>query len=196
MESLRRFALLRFGLTRRLAAMLAVALLAGCAGGSRNPESVDPQAIVTLRDAILALPGPGDAAEATAIARAALQGSARLSARYRMVWPPLLHNNFVHLGLRPRGLCCHWAEDLLREIERVPYTHYQTWWLVAQLGNRWREHNTPAIAPLGNAWTESLVLDGWRNSGELFHAPAQGDRYAWTLHPLDARRDILRCIEY
>jgi hypothetical protein len=181
---------------RPLGRWLALALLAaGCAGGARDASAIADAEVAALRDAILALPGPGDSAEATAIARAALGGTARLAARYRMTWPPLLHNNLVHWGLRPRGLCCHWAEDLLRELERVPLVHYQSFWLTAYLGNRWREHNTPAIAPIGEDWTQSLVLDGWRNSGELVYARAVGDRYPWQLHPLDSRRDILRCMQ-
>lgn len=166
-----------------------------CAGGQPQNQEPPPERTAALREAILALPGPGDPAEAAAIARSSLLAAERLSARYGMVWPPLLHNNLVHLGLRPRGLCCHWAEDMLRAVEATPLHHYRTWWLVAYLGNRVREHNTPAIAPVGSSWEDALVLDGWRDSGRLFFGPVSGDRYPWTLHPLDRRRDILRCMD-
>ncbi len=170
------------------------ALAAACASPPPAATQPDPAELGALRDAILALPGAGDAEEATLIARTALETVQSLAASYRMTWPPLLHNNLFHVGLRPRGLCCHWAEDLSRALDALPLEHYRTWWLVAHLGNRWREHNTPAVAPIDNAWSESLILDGWRDAGALYYASPRGDRYPWTLHPLDARRDVLRCI--
>lgn len=180
----------RVRLTRAL--LLAAALL--CAACVQPPPSTrDAARAARLEDALLALPGtltPGDAAR---LARGAFDAEARLHARYRPLRPPQLGNLAFHLGLRDRALCCHWVQDLLRELSALELGSVTLHWGVAHLGSRLREHSAVVAVPHGGAFERGLVLDLWRNSGRLHFARVDQDRYPWQPHPSDAIRHRLAC---
>ena len=49
------------------------------------------------------------------------------------------------MGLRDRGLCCHWAEDLHAELRKLNINSLKVAWLIARQGNQLREHNSIVI---------------------------------------------------
>ena len=130
---------------------------------------------------ILAL-GPGvDPAEAAAVAQLALTYPLELASSYRLTKPPITHNMLVNIGLKPRGLCVHWTEDLLRKLAELELRTLDLYWGVAYPTSPFRlEHSTPVVTARGQAFEHGILLDAWRNSGELFFAPVSDDtRYAW-----------------
>ena len=173
-------------------------VLAGCVHRAPSPDdagaasAAEPH-VEELARAIAALDGGVDAGEARAAAHTALVATNELAGAYRMTWPPLLHNALVNTGLRDRGLCCHWAEDLGARLRELGLRTLDVHWVVAHRGNRLREHNSPLVAPRGAGPERGLVLDGWRRAGELVWAPYAADAYPWELHPASGRWDALRC---
>ncbi len=146
-----------------------------------------------LEAALLALPGEASEADARRLAHTALATTAELRARYRPLRPPHLGNLAFHLGLRERALCCHWAEDLLRALSALELRSFRLHWGVAHLGSSLREHSVVVAVPAGAPFEHGLVLDAWRDSGELFFRRVDRDRYPWRIHPADDQRERLAC---
>lgn len=176
---------------QRLALPLAL-LSVACAHG---PPAADSQVAgeQRLEAALESLPGALTPDDARRLAIGAFEAADRLHARYRPLRPPQLGNLAFYLGLRQRALCCHWAEDLLRELSRLELPSVSLHWGVAHLGSRLREHSAVVAVPQGASFEQGMVLDLWRHSGELFYVRADQDRYPWRLHPSDAARDRLAC---
>jgi len=115
-----------------------------------------------------------------------------LARTYQVQPPALWHNFLVNVGLRDRGLCCHWTQDLLREINALRLAKYHAAWGVSRYGT-WREHNSVVITAAGQAFESGIVLDPWRHAGELFWAPVATDTYRWQPHPGDNGTARIRC---
>jgi hypothetical protein len=89
----------------------------------------------------------------------------------------------VRIGLKDRGLCHHWTTDLMEQLELLELKTYQLYWGVAHRGSELREHNSVVVAAKGQRFEEGIVLDPWRNSGELHWTPVKNDRYPWKERP-------------
>jgi hypothetical protein len=151
-------------------------------------------ALATRLEAALAdLPAAPTPADARRLAASAVDATSRLGARYRPLRPPHLGNLAFHLGLRERALCCHWVEDLLRELAALELASVALHWGVAYPGSTLREHSAVIAVPHGAAFEEGMVLDAWRHSGELYFVRVDRDRYPWEPHPSDAVRHRLAC---
>ena len=97
------------------------------------------------------------------------------------------------LGIRDRGLCCHWAEDLHAKLRQLHTSSLRFDWLVARQGSQLREHNTVVIYAADSSWLEGIVFDPWRKAGVPHWAKVTGDEYPWELHPLSGQWKNLRC---
>lgn len=138
--------------------------------------------IAQLTDALLAL-GPNiDHEQAAMLADTAVHYSLQQVANYRLTRPPLAHNMLVNAGLKPRGLCIHWTEDLLTRLHQLGTSSFELWWGVAERPTPFHvEHSTVVVTARGTPFSSGLVLDGWRNSGWLYWAPVAADKYTWNV---------------
>jgi hypothetical protein len=173
--------------------LLMVVLLGACAGahhgtqttfGSESPEirreaQGDREKIDALEIDLAALNGRTNLAESRQVAEAAVTYSNHLAAEYRLVRPAVFHNVLVRMGLKNRGLCYHWTEDLLQRLQLLKLKNYQLYWGVAHRGSELREHNSVVITAKGQNFDQGMVLDPWRNSGELYWTRVKSDRYPW-----------------
>lgn len=139
------------------------------------------QKVVTLANAIRNLDPAVSADEAAQVADIAVRYPLELAQTYRLTSPPITHNILVNMGARPRGLCTHWAEDLLRRLHALELETLDLYWGVAFPTRPWRlEHSSAVVVARGQSFDDGIVLDAWRNSGKLFFAPvAEDTRYAW-----------------
>jgi len=174
-----------------------LALLCACGGAHQSrraasghdSEMTGPQAppdqaiIVSLQNDLAALDAGTDAAEAGKVAQTAVRYSFYLAEQYELVRPAVLHNVLVRIGVKERGLCHHWATDLMEQLELLELRTYRLYWGVAYRGSELREHNSVVIAARGQRFEEGIVLDPWRNSGELHWSPVRDDRYPWKERP-------------
>jgi hypothetical protein len=142
-------------------------------------------AVLALERDLLALDGRTDRTEAGRVARTAVETSRRLAEVYRVVPPAYFHNLLIQAGIRERGLCYHWTEDLLRPLLALRLESYDLYWGVAYRGSDLREHNSVVITARGQAFSDGLVLDPWRHAGELYWAVAGRDEYPWEELPRD-----------
>jgi hypothetical protein len=181
--------------------ILAALILAICSGCNalRYPEVHAEETISGREDApitrleadLSALLGYRDE-ETHRLARTLLSGTDTLVRRYRVQPPALWHNFLVNIGLRARGLCCHWTQDLLEEVKTLQLRHYQALWGVSRYGT-WREHSCIVVTANGQNFEKGLVLDPWRNAGQLFWIRVEDDAYPWYRHPGDNGFARIRC---
>ena len=107
-----------------------------------------------------------------------------LAREYAVVRPAWLHNNLVNLGLRDRGLCYHWANDLFARLQTLDLQSLELQLAVANMDRR-REHNAIVVTARGRPLSEGIVLDAWRRSGRLWWGYATTDKYHWQPLPRD-----------
>jgi hypothetical protein len=139
--------------------------------------------VSALQTDLAGLNGHLDHDEAARVAETAISYSAELAAEYRLIRPAALHNLFVRMGFRDRGLCYQWTEDLLRKLQTLNLKTYQLYWAVAHRGSELREHNSVVITARGQPFEDGIVLDPWRNSGDLYWSKINSDRYPWRELP-------------
>src|SRR5215212_5516310 len=81
-----------------------------------------------------------DPNEATLVARCAFSTVARLRQEYRMFGTPIFNNFLVYHGLRKRGYCYQWSEDLLLALDALKLKTLELHWGEAYAGT-YRENN-------------------------------------------------------
>jgi hypothetical protein len=119
-----------------------------------------------------------DQREATLTAGTACAYSLELARQYRVVRPAIWHNVLVNVGVRQRGLCFQWADDLSARLESLHLRTLKVRRGVARLETR-REHSSVVLAAPGQAFAEGIVLDAWRHSGRLYWCGVTQDKYPW-----------------
>ncbi len=132
-------------------------------------------------------------ADANMTSRVLINTSIELAKEYDMTSPPRYHNLLVHMGLRDRGLCCHWVEDLLSNLRELPTSTLKFDWLVARQGFALREHSTVVVYAADSSWPDGIVFDPWRKAGVPHWGKVESDVYPWKLHPLSSHSVKLRC---
>jgi hypothetical protein len=122
--------------------------------------------------------------DAARLAHEAVMYSRLLAARYNVQTSPWVHNFLVNAGLKKRGLCYQWADDLWIHLSAMHLKSIRLLPVGANIGDYWREHNAIAVLPrhhhipLGRA----IVLDAWRHSGNLyFSTVARDEKYKWQI---------------
>lgn len=179
-------------LTRRAALLGAAALAAGCAAPDARQAGADSNAfaatsggdgkIAAVEDAILAL-GPGILPEEAAlVARIAVEEPLVWAERWGAVDAPLLHNIQVNTGVKPRGLCKDWADDLEARLRRERLQSLDLHRAIANADNIRIEHSTVIVSRAGRPMREGLVLDPWRlGRGRLWFGRVTEDpKYRWV----------------
>jgi hypothetical protein len=94
------------------------------------------------------------------------------------VRPAIWHNVLVNSGVRKRGLCYQWSDDLSAKLDSLHLNNLQVRRGVARLETR-REHSSVVLTAPGQAFDQGIVLDAWRHSGRLYWGPVKADKYPW-----------------
>ena len=157
-------------------------LLSGCAT-PRTPGAPPDDLAAQLRGLSPAV----DPQEASLTAETACAYSLELAREYHVVRPPVLHNVLVNWGLKKRGLCFQWADDLSAKLNSLRLRTLQVRRGVARLDTR-REHNSVVLTACGQPFDQGIVLDAWRHSGRLYWCPVKSDKYPWLELVMSAGR--------
>jgi hypothetical protein len=171
----------RSGLPIAVLCAIAIAIATGCAGGNveQTPAPPPPDRTASLQRRLDELAAGVAPDEAHRLAEAAMAQSTRLAAEYHMARPALFNNVLVNVGLKKRGLCWHWTEDLIAALRRLPLSSYELHWGIAHRGRLFREHNSLVVTARGESFASGIVLDPWRDSGALRWVAVSEDRYPW-----------------
>jgi hypothetical protein len=140
----------------------------------------DEKSIKDFRDALVALAPDVDRGEAELLSVTAHTTSRALEHEYGAVGPPALQNFFVHVGLRRRGYCFHWARDIGVRLKELRLKTLVLYWGAAGAGTR-HEHNCVVVCARRQPFRDGIIIDGWRYAGRLFWQPITEDsRYKWA----------------
>jgi hypothetical protein len=172
-------------MTRKIAVLLSlltITILGACSTARPNgPPMATRAEIVELEQGILDL-GPGvDPDEARRAAQIAYEYTYQLAQEYQITDPPLIHNMKVNNGLRPRGLCWHWATDMEARLKQENFETLQLYRAIANSDSKILiDHSTAIISRQGDTMEQGIVIDPWRHAGVLFWSPLLEDtRYTW-----------------
>ncbi|MGW8302235.1 MAG: hypothetical protein ACWGNO_09205 [Desulfobacterales bacterium] len=153
------------------------------ASGSPSDDQVYWDKVKQLEQELIGLSATIDKTEARILAETAVREAAVLAEEYQLVRPAVSHNLLVVFGVKDRGLCYHWTEDLMKRLEALDLKSVQLHWAVAYRGSELREHNCVVITGSGQPFLQGIVLDPWRNSGNLYWVRVTEDSYPWKVLP-------------
>lgn len=171
--------------------MILLGLLAACQTApyalaseeeARRVLDEDPEYARRYGDLYLELRAQAPAAppeEVAALAETALATTLFNADRYDLSGHPIWHNMMVNMGWRERGLCYHFAEDLLEKLQALESAAFDLHWGIAYEGSG-LEHSCIVVTARGEPFETGVVLDGWRDSGRLLVARVSEDSWPWT----------------
>ena len=117
--------------------------------------------------------------EAFDFSNSSINYSLKLSKEYQAISSPWVQNTLVNVGLKKRGLCHEWAEDLLKYLVKRNYRTLSFHAVGANIGYM-NEHNALSVSAKGEGIEKSILLDAWRNAGDLYFKKIREDKkYEW-----------------
>jgi hypothetical protein len=112
--------------------------------------------------------------EAKLLAECAYATVSKLRRDYRMFGTPIFNNFLIYHGLRKRGYCYQWSEDLLIALDKLKLTSLELHW--GEYDPRtWRENNCIVVTAKGQPFNRGIMLECWRHLGHLYYGPVAGD---------------------
>ncbi|CAA6825884.1 MAG: Unknown protein [uncultured Sulfurovum sp.] len=117
--------------------------------------------------------------EARNLSLKSIEYSFQLSKKYKAISSPWIQNTLVNMGIKEKGLCHEWAEDLLKHLLKQNYKTLELYTIGANIGYL-NEHNALAVSVKGEGIEKSIVLDAWRYAGDLYFEKIREDKkYNW-----------------
>lgn len=107
-----------------------------------------------------------DRNEAKLLADCAFATVARLRQQYQMFGTPIFNNFLVYHGLRKRGYCYQWTEDLLLSLDTLKLKTLELHWGESYAGT-YRENNCLVVTAKGQSFDRGMILECWRHFGHL-----------------------------
>src|SRR5438445_7582426 len=166
--------------TRIVARMLAaVAISITAVAAEQQPARFDVPAkdsakAEELAKQLAALSPRVDPSEAKLLADYAYATVAQLRQEYRMFGTPIFNNFLVYHGLKKRGYCYQWSEDLLIALDKLKLTSLELHWGEYDPG-AWRENNCIVVTAKGQPFNRGIMLECWRHLGHLYFGPVVSD---------------------
>jgi len=162
---------------KSLTAVIGLLLLTACGGA---PE-VGRDGVEAMTEALMQMNPNVRKDEAARAAAISYRHTAELAQAYEITDPPIVHNTKVNMGLKPRGLCRHWAEDMEKRLKAENFQTLEIHRAIATPANPLRlEHSTAIISAKGDDMFSGMVVDPWREGGKLTWTPTRADPdYAW-----------------
>lgn len=137
--------------------------------------------VFKLTSKILAISSKISSQEAKDFSKTILLSSKNLAHEYEVVKPAIFHNTLINLTIKKRGFCYHYANDLLKILKTKNFKTFEIKKIVANRGEYF-EHTSLLLTRKDISFENSIVLDAWRNAGDLYFDYVKNDkRYVWEL---------------
>ena len=108
------------------------------------------------------------------------QQTDQLRAEFDPVSEPHVNNFLVNIGVKEKGLCYEWSDPLYLYFKRKSYRYFSFHLLVANKGKYFQEHNVLAISSKKGKVEESVIIDPWREPGQVYYLKVKDDKkYVW-----------------
>ena len=134
----------------------------------------DSAAAESLASKLTALSPRVNREEAKLLAQCAYATVSKLRREYRMFGTPIFNNFLIYHGLRKRGYCYQWSEDLLIALDALKLTSLELHWGEYDPGT-WRENNCIVVTVKGQPFNRGIMLECWRHLGHLYFGPVVSD---------------------
>lgn len=122
-----------------------------------------------------------DRNEAKNFSKDAITYSMFLANKYEVDTHPLFHNTLINLNIKERGYCYHYTNDLKRFLNTKDYRSFKLKKIVSKRGEYF-EHTSLALTRKDIKFEDSIVLDAWRDAGELYFSKIKDDKsYEWEI---------------
>jgi len=142
----------------------------------------DERSIKDLTKALSALATDVDPGEAQALSVTAHTKARSLKKEYRVVLNPEFTVFLYNIGMRKRGWCGHWAQDIGAELKELKLKTLVLHWGEAY-PNTTSENNALVVTARNQPFQDGIILDGWRRAGRLFWCPViKDDEYEVEQH--------------
>jgi hypothetical protein len=125
--------------------------------------------------------------EAKLLADCAFATVTKLRREYRMFGTPIFNNFLIYHGLRKRGYCYQWSEDLLIALDALRLKSLELHWGEHD-PNTWRENNCIVVTAKGQTFKRGIMLECWRHLGHLYFNPVASDWELYVENSAYARR--------
>jgi hypothetical protein len=79
-----------------------------------------------------------------------------------------------NVGMRKRGWCGHWAQDIGAELKKLEPKTLVLHWGEAY-PNTTSENNALVVTARNQPFKDGIIIDGWRRAGRLFWCPVIKD---------------------
>ena len=176
----------RLRLGASISAIVVAATVAAEITMSMLPARINNNDVEALANRLAALSPTVDRTEAERVAHCAYATAATVKQQYRMIWPPLFNNILIHAGIKKRGFCFQWAEDLLGPLNELKLRTLALRWGQSRRGTG-RESNCIVVTAVDQPFASGIILDGWRHCGNLYWAVAGTDEEPWVENSAYAR---------
>src|SRR4029078_1559639 len=134
----------------------------------------DERSIKDLAKALTGLSSDVDPAEAQAISYTAHTTARRLKKEYRVALNPEFTVFLYNVGLRKRGWCGHWAQDIGAELIKLEPKTLVLHWGEA-FPDTTSENKALVVSARNHPFADGILVDGWRRAGRLFWCPVIKD---------------------
>ena len=144
-----------------------------------------PQTKVTELSLILqSLDSSIPKSEAMQLSKDIFHKTRQLTEEFELTSPPVFHNFLVTVGVREKGLCYHWSDALYIYLSGKSYDSFEFHLVGANIGEYFYEHNALVVVAKGGKVEEGIIIDPWRDSGELYFSEVKDDsEYRWRHRP-------------
>ncbi len=127
-------------------------------------------------------------AESELMATTIMNEAPVLKKKFSMIRPAPLHNAFVNMKMKEEGFCWQWARGFLHALRKLPLQYFEPVWVTAHEA-KINKHNALSIVVRGHSFEEGLVIDGWRDSGDVYWGLVKEDKYPWKAGRLEVDSD-------
>jgi hypothetical protein len=142
----------------------------------------DERSIKDLSKALAGLAADVDPAEAELLSLTAHTKARSLAREYRVALNPEFTVFLVNIGMRKRGWCGHWAQDIGARLKELKLKTLVLHWGVA-FDHTSSENNCLVVTARNQPFQDGIILDGWRRAGRLFWCPVvKDDEYEVEQH--------------
>ena len=136
--------------------------------------ATDERSIKGLSKALAGLAHDVDPAEAELLSVTAHTKARSLKRDYRVVLNPEFTVFLVNIGMRKRGWCGHWAQDIGARLKELKLKTLVLHWGAA-FDHTSSENNCLVVTARNQPFQDGIIIDGWRRAGRLFWCPVIKD---------------------
>ena len=166
----------------RVILLIILVLFNGCAIKYKNvSSSYQDRDVQKLYKEISSLSNTISKDEALDIALFSTSYTKQLANSYDLIGTPKFQNFLINIGLKKKGYCYNYADDLAKALYQRGYKTVSIYRAAHKI-HTYFEHNCVVITPKERN-DIGVILDGWRNAGKLYFDYIDRDRknYDWKI---------------